>query len=173
MTTGRRIEIRPYRDDDLPAIERMGQQTVEDGTVFPFRNLNGVKEYWFAGAGKQIFVAADLNNGQEVVGSYVIKPVMPDRMSHVANAGYMVDEKVRGQNVGKLLALHSIQQCAEFGYRGMQFNAVVATNHSAIHLWKKHGFVQVGSIPNGFERDDGFVDVTIWYRELSEKDFQT
>lgn len=182
------MEIRPYRDNDLPDVERMAMQTVYDGTVFPFRNLQGVKvslrreccapmlgsyspnlslcalkDYWFCAAGK-IFVAVMDN---KVIGTYVIKPVMPDRMSHVANAGYMIDESVRGRKVGNALAAHSIQTCAKLGYRGMQFNAVVATNHSAIHLWKKHGFVQVGTIPEGFERDDGFVDITIWYRTLT------
>lgn len=159
------IQIRPYKDRDLPEIERMGQQTVDDGKVFPFRNLQGVKDYWFASTGKIYVAVLD----DKVIGSYIIKPVMPDRMSHVANAGYMVDECNRGNKIGCLLAKHSIETCIKLGYRGMQFNAVVATNHSAIHLWKRYGFVQVGSIPEGFERDDGFVDITIWYRALTNE----
>jgi L-amino acid N-acyltransferase YncA len=158
------VAIRPYKDSDLPDIERMGQQTVDDGKVFPFRNLRGVKDYWFAG---KIFVATLQDR---VVGSYVIKPVMPDRMGHIANAGYMVDVGARGLKVGNALAVHSIQTCATLGYRGMQFNAVVSTNYSAIHLWKKNGFAQIGKIPDGFQRDDGYVDITIWYRAISEAD---
>ena len=106
----------------------------------------------------------------KVVGSYVIKPVMPDRMGHIANAGYMVDTGARGLKVGNAIAVHSIQTCAKLGYRGMQFNAVVSTNYSAIHLWKKYGFAQVGVIPDAFQRDDGYVDITIWYRAISEAD---
>lgn len=158
------IIIRPYREEDLSEIERLGQQTVADGTVFPFQSLDGVKQYWFSGS---IFVAV---LGDKIVGSYVIKPVMADRMAHIVNAGYMVDEAVRGKQIGFRLAQHSIRQSAQRGFHGMQFNAVVSTNHGAIRLWKKLGFLQVGTIQDGFRRDDGFVDSTIWYRKISKAD---
>ena len=37
----------------------------------------------------------------------------------------------------------------------MQFNAVVATNTHALHLYKRIGFTQLGVIPGGFRMPDG------------------
>jgi hypothetical protein len=38
----------------------------------------------------------------------------------------------------------------ELGFRILQFNAVVASNAAALHLYKKLGFVQLGAIPAAF-----------------------
>jgi ribosomal protein S18 acetylase RimI-like enzyme len=35
----------------------------------------------------------------------------------------------------------------------MQFNAVVATNASAIHLYEKLDFVRLGVIPKGYKKN--------------------
>ena len=161
---GEDFVIRPYSSNDLQFIEKLGQQTVDDGKVFPFRNIQGVKNYWFSKGG-HVFVAVI---GDKVVGSYVVKPVFPDRCSHIANAGYMVDNGYRGRGIGYLLGKHSIQQSARLGYRGMQFNVVVSTNESAITLWKRLGFTHVGTIPGAFEQDQGFVDLLIWFRDLTK-----
>lgn len=145
------LRIRQFQPRDRAAIERIGQQIVENGTVFPFRSLEGVCDYWFGSPQSECYVATLKNDGnrdgdddnERLIGSYVFKPVMPDRCAHIANAGFMVDANFSGQGFGKKLAEHSLETCRNAGYHGMQFNAVVSTNLGAIKLWKRLGFRQV------------------------------
>jgi len=175
------LRIRRFQPRDRAAIERIGQQIVENGTVFPFRSLQGVCDYWFGSPQSECYVAVlkdehhpdgddDDDDDERLIGSYVFKPVMPDRCAHIANAGFMVDSVFSGQGFGKQMAEHSLETCRRAGYHGMQFNVVVCTNLGAIKLWKKLGFRQIGTVPSAFERDDGFVDLTIWFRELKRLD---
>ena len=49
----------------------------------------------------------------------------------------------------------------------LQFNAVVATNIHARHLYERLGFVQLGTIPKGFRSKDGhYEDICPYYHEL-------
>ena len=49
----------------------------------------------------------------------------------------------------------------------MQFNLVVSTNEGAVHLWKKHGFAVVGTLPKAFRHlKFGFVDALVMYKQL-------
>ncbi len=49
----------------------------------------------------------------------------------------------------------------------LQFNAVVATNIYARHLYERLGFVQLGIIPGGFRMKDGrYEDICPYYRVL-------
>ena len=51
--------------------------------------------------------------------------------------------------------------------RVLQFNAVVATNAGARHLYEKLGFTQLGTIPGGFRMPDGtYADICPYYHEL-------
>ena len=56
----------------------------------------------------------------------------------------------------------------ELGYRILQFNAVVAGNTAALHLYEKLGFVKLGVIPGGFLMKDGtYQDIIPHYHVLS------
>jgi ribosomal protein S18 acetylase RimI-like enzyme len=62
---------------------------------------------------------------------------------------------------------HSINEARRLEFRAMQFNFVVATNESAIHLWKGFGFEIVGTLPGAFRHPEkGYVDVYVMYRDL-------
>jgi len=155
--------IRQYNDQDISSLERLAKQVVDDGTVFPFEDEQGVLDYWLS-PGARTFVV-DWQN--QVVGTFVIKPNLPDRCSHIANAGYMVDEARRGQGIGRTMSVRSLEIARELGFRAMQFNIVVATNLSAIRLWEELGFVRIGQIPKAFRHPSkGLVAVWIMHREL-------
>ena len=48
----------------------------------------------------------------------------------------------------------------KLGFRILQFNAVVATNIHARHLYQRLGFIELGTIPGGFRMPDGsFADI--------------
>ena len=49
----------------------------------------------------------------------------------------------------------------------LQFNAVVKSNASALHLYEKLGFTQLGVIPGGFLMKDGsYEDIIPHYHVL-------
>ena len=72
----------------------------------------------------------------------------------------------RGHGVGRQLVQASIEKAAQLGFHGIQFNAVVATNTSAIALYESCGFQRIGTIPEGYRTNAGFEDMHIFYRTL-------
>ena len=55
----------------------------------------------------------------------------------------------------------------EKGFKILQFNAVVATNVHARHLYERIGFKQLGIIPSGFRMKAGhYEDICPYYYEL-------
>ena len=76
-------------------------------------------------------------------------------------------EGKRGLHIGEQLVKDSLKVGAEMGFRILQFNAVVATNIHALHLYKRLGFHQLGVIPRGFLMKDGhYEDIVLHYIEL-------
>jgi GNAT superfamily N-acetyltransferase len=111
------------------------------------------------------FVAKAANG--TVVGIYYLKPNQPGLGSHVANAGYIVRDDVRGRGVASALCRHSLEVARRSGFTAMQFNCVVATNLPAVHLWTKLGFSTIGRVPGAFRHKDlGPVDTLIMWKRL-------
>lgn len=74
----------------------------------------------------------------------------PHQGAHVASGSFMVAASARGQGVGRRLVRDMVAWCAEQGFRGIQFNAVVATNEGAVRLYEPEGFRTIGAAPGGF-----------------------
>lgn len=105
--------------------------------------------------------------GSEVVGTAYFRPNMAGFGDHICNAGWMIDPSHQGKGIGRRFAEYVISRAGEAGFRGMQFNAVVATNTSAIGLWESLGFEIVGTVPDAFRHSTfGLTPVHIMYREL-------
>lgn len=141
-------------------------QVVKSGEAFmqddSFR-FNEWENYWM-GKETLTYVAVE---GEHIAGSYVLKPNNPGRGAHIANGSYMVNPVYRGKKIGELLGIHSLQTAKTYGYTGIQFNAVVATNQIAIQLWQKLGFKIVGTNPKAFNHPQhGFVATNTMFREL-------
>jgi ribosomal protein S18 acetylase RimI-like enzyme len=65
------------------------------------------------------------------------------------------------------MAEHCLREAGLLGFRAMQFNFVVASNKTALRLWKNLGFSIVGTLPGAFRHTRrGFVDVYVMYRRL-------
>jgi ribosomal protein S18 acetylase RimI-like enzyme len=78
-----------------------------------------------------------------------------------------VSSHSRGLHIGEKLVLDCIEQGREHGFSALQFNAVVATNIHARHLYERLGFSQLGTIPKGFRMKDGYYeDICPYYRAL-------
>ena len=105
--------------------------------------------------------------GDQVLGSYRVGPNRAGPGAHVGTASYMVAARSRGTGVGRAMVLHSLAQARAAGFRGVQFNAVAASNVHAVRLYEELGFQVVGAVPGGFcHPQQGFVDLLIMYCSL-------
>lgn len=99
-------------------------------------------------------------------GMYILHPNNVGRCGHIANASYAVSSESRGLHIGEKLVRDCIAQAKAHGFGILQFNAVVATNIHARHLYERIGFKQLGTIPGGFRMDDGhYEDICPYYIE--------
>jgi ribosomal protein S18 acetylase RimI-like enzyme len=104
---------------------------------------------------------------RKVVGTYILKANQLALGSHVANAAFMVAPDVRAQGVGRAMGEHCLSEARRLGFRAIQFNFVVATNESALRLWRQLGFEIVGTLPGAFRHPTkGYVDVHVMFRSL-------
>ena len=159
------ITVRPYRNEDLPAIAAIWNQVVEDGVAFPQEeplDAAGAAAF-FAGQSRPAVAEQD----GEVVGLYILHPNNVGRCGHIANASYGVRRDKRGLGVGRVLVEDSLAACGALGFRLLQFNAVVASNLGAIALYESLGFVRLGTIPGGFRsKDGGYEDIIVFYHRV-------
>lgn len=159
--------IRPYRSADLPEMTAIWNEVVEDGAAFPQEDLltpeTGAE---FFAAQTHSAVAEDRDTGA-LLGLYILHPNNVGRCGHLCNASYAVRSRSRGLHIGEKLVLDSLEQGRRHGFGIMQFNAVVASNLHARHLYERLGFVPLGVIPKGFRRKDGhYEDICPYYYKL-------
>lgn len=158
------MQIRSAADADHDAIWEIFHEIVAAGDTYaldPNMSREEAVAYWF-GTETHTYVAE--SNGH-VVGTYILKPNQLGPGSHVANAGFMVASEAQGLGVGRAMAEHCLVEARRMGFRAMQFNFVVSTNMSAVHLWQQLGFRIVGTLPGAFRHPaKGYVDVYIMYR---------
>jgi ribosomal protein S18 acetylase RimI-like enzyme len=162
------VLIRAANEKDRDAIWKIFQATISAGDAFVFSATTSRQKalgYWCADD-TATFVAEQ--NGK-VLGSYILRANQPGLGDHVANAGFMVDPDAHGLGVGRAMGEHCLDEARRRGYRAMQFNFVVSTNESALHLWRELGFHIVGTLPGAFRHaQKGFVDVYVMFRSLAD-----
>ncbi|MDD7752301.1 MAG: GNAT family N-acetyltransferase [Victivallales bacterium] len=109
-------------------------------------------------------VAVEEESGK-ILGLYILHPNNVGRCGHICNASYAVAASSRGRHIGEMLVKHCLAEAGKLGFRILQFNAVVATNLHARHLYERLGFRQLGVIPGGFRMKDGhYEDICPYYR---------
>ncbi len=160
------IQIRPYTKEDIPAAISIWNEVVKEGMAFPQTDLL-TEESGAAFFAEQSFtgIAYDSDDG-EIVGMYILHPNNVGRCGHIGNASYAVKASRRGQYIGEALVKHCLQQGKVCGFRILQFNAVVKSNRAALHLYKKLGFVPLGTIPGGFLNKKGVYEDIIPHYHL-------
>lgn len=161
------IAVRGYRESDLPQMIQIWNEVVAEGIAFPqedFLTDQTGKEFF----AQQTHSAVAVEQGTEIVrGLYILHPNNLGRCGHICNASYAVCGKSRGLHIGEKLVLDCVAEGRKHGFRVLQFNAVVATNVHARHLYERLGFVQLGTIPGGFRMKDGhYEDICPYYHEL-------
>lgn len=161
------IIIRKYTDSDLAVMIKIWNEVVEEGNAFPQTeclDLSSGREFFDS----QTYcgVAEDSDNN-EILGLYILHPNNVGRCGHISNASYAVSKGARGMKIGEKLVRDCLVQGKENGFRILQFNAVVSTNIAARRLYERLGFVQLGTIPQGFLMKDGhYEDICPYYHTL-------
>ena len=150
-----KIRIREYIKKDVEEAVKIWNQVVEDGVAFP-QEENLTKESGDAFFKEQTYTGvAENEETGEIVGLYILHPNNVGRCGHICNASYAVRKDIRGAHIGEKLVLDCIKMAKEKGFRVLQFNAVVASNVHALHLYERIGFTKLGVIPGGFRMPDG------------------
>ncbi len=129
-------------------------EVVDDGLAFPQEEFLTEEsgDIFFC---DQTYTGIALDDGNNVVGLYILHPNNIGRCGHICNASYAVAKSQRGNGVGEVLVRDCIDKAGDFDFSILQFNAVVADNYPALSLYEKIGFIRLGVIPKGFRSKDG------------------
>lgn len=160
------MTIRKFQKDDVADMVRIWNQVVEDGMAFPQEEGLDIKEgeKFFA---SQTYSAVAVDDNGKIMGLYILHPNNVGRVGHIANASYAVDANARGEHIGFHLVSDCLEQAKAHGFRILQFNAVVASNVHALHLYKRLGFTDLGIVPGGFrDKNNVYEDIHVMYHLL-------
>lgn len=162
-----KITIRKYTEKDVPAMCGIWNDVVEEGVAFPQEEALTEKTGSDFFASQTYCAVAEEKESGKIAGLYILHPNNIGRCSHIANASYAVSKSLRGLHIGELLVKDCLSQAHAANFRILQFNAVVATNIHARHLYERLGFIQLGTIKGGFKMKDGhFEDICPYYKEV-------
>lgn len=149
------IKVKAYDETEIKSALKIWNEVVREGVAFPqeeeLSELDGDK---FFKAQSFTGLAYDESNG-EILALYILHPNNVGRCGHICNASYAVRSDLRGRHIGEIIVNHCIKKAGELGFRILQFNAVVAENIHARKLYKRLGFIELGTIPKGFRMPDG------------------
>jgi len=158
--------IRKATTADYENVWEIFSKVIETGDTYifdPKTPKEDLEKHWFS----DYMTTYVIENKDQILGTYIIKPNQIDLGNHIANCSYMVHPKVQGQGIGKKLCEHSLKIARKHNFEGIQFNIVISENTGAIALWKKYGFDIIGTTPKGFRHQKlGLVDTYIMYKDL-------
>ena len=162
------IKVIPYDKKFIGAVIKIWNEVVREGIAFPQEDeLNETTGDEFFKAQSFTGLAVDEDNG-EILALYILHPNNVGRCGHISNASYAVRSDLRGRHIGEIIVKDCIARAKELGFRILQFNAVVATNIHARHLYQRLGFKELGTIPGGFRMPDGsFEDIVPQFIDLT------
>lgn len=159
------MKLRQFEDRDIEQAREIWNEVVRDGVAFPqLEELDTQSGLEFFHSQSFTGVCEDKD---ELLGLYILHPNNVGRCGHICNASYAVASSARGRGAGEALVRHCLEKAKELGFRIIQFNAVVSSNTTALRLYAKLGFTQLGAIPGGFLMKDGhYQDIIIHYKKL-------
>ena len=102
---------------------------------------------WMVDPPGRTTVAVGAEDG--VIGSANMYANRPGPGAHVASGSFIVDPGHQGRGAGRALCEDALDWARGQGFRGMQFNAVAASNQHAVALYHSLGFEVVGTVPEG------------------------
>ena len=154
------IKIKAYETENVREAIKIWNEIVREGIAFPQEEeLDEISGDIFFKSQSFTGLAVD-EDTQEILALYILHPNNVGRCGHISNASYAVRSDLRGRHIGEFIVKDCISRAKSLGFRILQFNAVVATNIHARHLYQRLGFKELGTIPGGFRMPDGsFADI--------------
>ena len=161
------VVVKPYETKNVCESINIWNEIVREGIAFPQEEeLDPITGDEFFKAQSFTGLAFD-EDTEEILALYILHPNNVGRCAHISNASYAVRSDVRGRHIGEIIVKDCIARAKELGFRILQFNAVVATNIHARHLYQRLGFKELGTIPGGFRMPDGsFADIVPQFIEV-------
>ena len=161
------MQIREFTEQDWPQVWDIIRDVVREQETFvydPDMDEAGARATWIEPVPGATLVAVE---GERVLGTAKTGANRPGPGAHIATASFMVAADARGRGVGRALCEHVLDRARALGFAGMQFNAVVATNHAAVELYRKLGFEVIGTVPGAFRSPTlGLVGLHVMYRQF-------
>ena len=160
------ISLRTATEADFEAIWTIFHEIIVAGDTYVQDDTFTAEQARQMWLGPGIYTVVACANAR-VVGAYKLLPNTPGRGAHVVNGSYIVDVAYRGQSIGRLMLQHSLQEARSAGYKAIQFNFVVSTNHAAVKLYEQVGFQTLATLPKAFRHKTyGYVDAYLMHRSL-------
>ncbi|MDZ8077556.1 MAG: GNAT family N-acetyltransferase [Nostoc sp. SerVER01] len=172
LKNGIQVEIDYMHSQEEETVRALLNSVIVEGKTYPQKQPLSQTEfssYWLS---KDAFVvrASTVDATQkpkEILGAFYLKPNFPGRCSHICNAGFIVQPRLRGQGIGRFMGEAMLLIAANLGYEAVMFNLVFETNIASITLWQSLGFEIVGRIPRAAKLENGqVVEALILYRTL-------
>jgi GNAT superfamily N-acetyltransferase len=161
------MEIREFDEADWPQVWPIVREVIRAADTYtydPAMTPEQAYDVWVEGPPGRTVVA--IEDGR-VLATAHMSANRPGPGSHVATASFMVAADGRGQGIGGALVRDALDWARAQGFAGMQFNAVAASNTSAVELYERHGFTIVGTVPGAFEHPTlGRIGLHVMYVEL-------
>jgi phosphinothricin acetyltransferase len=155
------MDIRLYTRKDLPAINRIYNQAVQQrfctAHLAPL-DMNQ-REAWFKLHIPDRFPVYVATQNELVTGWVSLGPYRLDRqaLAHVAEVSYYVDEQERGKGIGSVLMKHAISVAPSFGFNVL-IAILLSKNPASIALLEKFAFSCWGTMPEIARIDNQFAD---------------
>lgn len=161
------VLIREFVEVDWSMVWPIVREVVREQETFPYDpGLTAEQAYgmWVETPPGLTVVAVD---GDRVLGTAKMGTNRPGPGAHVSTASFMVAADARGRGVGTALCRYALAWARQRGYAGMQFNAVVESNTTAVELYRRHGFEVIGTVPRAFAHPAlGRVGLHLMYQEF-------
>ncbi|WP_027941405.1 GNAT family N-acetyltransferase [Amycolatopsis taiwanensis] len=161
------MQVREFVEADWPHVWPIVREVIQAEETFtydPAMTAEQARDTWVVRPPGVTAVAVE---GHRTIGTAHMQTNRAGRGSHVSTASFMVASDARGRRVGEALCRYALDWARSRGYAGMQFNAVVETNHAAVNLYQRLGFQIVGTVPGAFDHPKfGRVGLHVMYIEL-------
>lgn len=166
MTTN--VEIRPAGDADWPELWEIIREVAAAGETFAMDTSLAeevARRDWMTPPPGRVVVAVDEYG--TIVGTANMYANRPAQGAHIASGSLMVANGTRSSGVGRELVKDMVDWATSSGFAGVQYNAVVETNTSAVQLYLSEGFTILGTAPGAFIHPRlGAVGVHIMWKQL-------
>jgi ribosomal protein S18 acetylase RimI-like enzyme len=172
LKSGIKYEVDYMHPQEEEAVRALLNSVIVEGKTYPQKQPLSQAEfssYWLS---KDAFVvrASAVDSTQkpkDILGAFYLKPNFPGRCSHICNAGFIVQARLRGQGIGRFMGESMLKIAASLGYEAVMFNLVFETNIASIRLWQSLGFEIIGRIPGAAKLENQqVVDALMLYRSL-------